>query len=101
MNLFDSGLHALALRVGQIGIEQRGLVGKTVPVVRDRAAVSRVRLERSYHRARRFPATRRIVGSDIGFQGLIVGPTTTPPSTVVQLEVVNIDNPLQAPTSLP
>ena len=31
----------------------------------------------------------------------VVGPFTDPPSTVVQLEVVNIDNPLQAPTSLP
>ncbi|MGI9644592.1 MAG: hypothetical protein ACR2O6_04700 [Ilumatobacteraceae bacterium] len=31
----------------------------------------------------------------------VVAPTTIPPSTVVQLEVLNLDSPLQAPTSLP
>ena len=66
MDLLHSFLELLALIGGETGIEQRRLIGETIPVIGHHAAVAEPRLERAGDGPRLLPAALGIVGRGVG-----------------------------------
>ncbi len=69
---FDALLQPFALRVGEVGVEEGGLVGEAVPVVGDDAAVSGAGLEGPGDGAGLFPATVGVLRRDVGLGGFLM-----------------------------
>ena len=71
--LLDAGLHLLAFFPGEIGVEEGGLVGEAVPVVRDDAAIAQARGERAGGGAGGLPGCCGAVGRVVGGLFVLVG----------------------------